>query len=242
MFAKRAVTALFTIAGLTLAAWAPAVAWQPETQRVPGTEIAALASKAVAKLVDGVKHIATPAFTVSDQMVHPGEVSLAAAAPQVMPSYINVPINISVNGHLEKTTFVGYRVLATMLTAVATRGLNVGTLITKDDVAMLRIATTYRPAVDVETLLGRKLITTVAKGQPVFAETTAVNEIVKAGQPCVIIVRDGPVSLAADVIARTSGGMGDMVAVWNPRTNRALSGTVTGPAQVELILPSGDVQ
>lgn len=240
MHKQRALVALLTIAGLTLAAWAPAFAWEPETQRVPGVTIAALANKAVAKLVDGVDHIAVPAFTVSDQVVRPGDVSLAPGAPQVTPSYINVPVRISVNGHVEKVAFVGYRVMATMLTAVATHGLNVGTLIGKDDVAMARVATTYRPAVDLESLIGRKLVTTVAKGQPVFAETTAVNEIVKAGQPCIFIVHDGPVALAADVIARTGGGMGDMVAVWNPRTNRALSGTVTGQARVELVLPSGD--
>ena len=61
----------------------------------------------------------------------------------------------------------------------------------------------------------------------------------KAGSTVVLIVRDGPVALSADVVARTAGGMGDVVAVYNPQTKKALSGVVTGPNRVELTLPAG---
>ena len=53
-------------------------------------------------------------------------------------------------------------------------------------------------------------------------------------------MRDGPVSLTADVIARTGGGLGESVTVYNEQTNRILSGTVTGPNRVELTLPEGE--
>jgi flagella basal body P-ring formation protein FlgA len=71
-----------------------------------------------------------------------------------------------------------------------------------------------------------------------YVEQTAVVELVKAGSTVVLIVRDGPVALAADVVARNSGGLGDTVAVYNPGTKKALTGVVTGPNRVELNLPS----
>jgi flagella basal body P-ring formation protein FlgA len=46
--------------------------------------------------------------------------------------------------------------------------------------------------------------------------------------------------LTADVVARTGGGLGDSVTVYNAETNKLLSGTVTGPDRVELVLPGGD--
>ncbi|MHB8144911.1 MAG: flagella basal body P-ring formation protein FlgA [Vulcanimicrobiaceae bacterium] len=40
--------------------------------------------------------------------------------------------------------------------------------------------------------------------------------------------------------ARTSGGLGDQVQIYNPSTNKSLSGTVTGPGRVELDLSGGN--
>jgi len=67
-----------------------------------------------------------------------------------------------------------------------------------------------------------------------------VNELVKPGSSIVFIVHDGPVALSADVIARTGGGMGDIVSVYNPQTRTALSGVVTGPNTVEYTLPGAN--
>ena len=57
----------------------------------------------------------------------------------------------------------------------------------------------------------------------------------------VLIVHDDGVSVVADVVARTGGGLGDQVSIYNPQTNKTLSGTVIGPDRVELNL-SGDTQ
>ena len=62
----------------------------------------------------------------------------------------------------------------------------------------------------------------------------------RSGSGVILIVRDGPVALTADVIARTDGGLGDEVTVYNAKTNKVLSGTVTGPNRVELQLPGED--
>ena len=74
----------------------------------------------------------------------------------------------------------------------------------------------------------------------VVTQRTSVNELVKAGSGAILIVRDGPVALTADVIARTGGGLGESVTVYNAQTRKLLSGTVIGPDRVELVLPGGE--
>jgi flagella basal body P-ring formation protein FlgA len=74
------------------------------------------------------------------------------------------------------------------------------------------------------------------QGAAVTLDETSINQLVRAGQPAVLVVRDGGVALTADVVARTSGGLGEQVAVYNPDTHRELSGVVTGPGQVEVTL------
>ena len=67
------------------------------------------------------------------------------------------------------------------------------------------------------------------------AQASEVLRVIRAG--AVEIVHDGAVRLAADVVARTSGGLGEYVTIFDPQTQRALSGVVTGPNTVELTLP-----
>jgi flagella basal body P-ring formation protein FlgA len=89
-------------------------------------------------------------------------------------------------------------------------------------------------------LVGRRLTASVLKDQPITIGATAVNQIVKAGSTIVFIVRDSGVAVSADAIARTGGGLGDQVFVFNPATRKSLSGVVTGPGTVELDISGGD--
>ncbi len=91
-------------------------------------------------------------------------------------------------------------------------------------------------------LLGRRVQNAFFKDQPITIEATAVNQIVKAGSTVVFIVRDSGVAVTADAIARTGGGLGDQVFVFNTSTHKALSGVVTGPGTVELDISGGDQQ
>jgi flagella basal body P-ring formation protein FlgA len=90
-------------------------------------------------------------------------------------------------------------------------------------------------------LVGRRVTSAVRAGTAVTIEGTQVNQIVKAGNTVTLIVDNDGVRVAADVVARTSGGLGDEVSVYNPQTNKTLSGTVVGPDRVELNL-SGETQ
>ncbi len=90
-----------------------------------------------------------------------------------------------------------------------------------------------------EVLVGRRIIAAIRAGAPVTIESTRVDQIVKAGNTVTLIVDNNGVRVAADVVARTSGGLGDEVSLYNPQTNKVLSGTVVGPDRVELNLSGG---
>lgn len=224
---------------LALALYASAAAASDAAyQVVQGSQIAALAGRIAHGLVSGPDRDVAPAFTIANQTVSNGTLSIAAAGtPQVNPSYLVVPIAILVDGKLARTVFAGYRIMQYIHTAVAAHDLTAGAVLTTDDLTLARVPSVGRPAVDPSLLIGRRLHSMVPRGGLLYPEMTDVNEIVKAGQPCVLIVHDGSVALTADVVARTSGGMGQQVAVYNAETRHALLGTVTGPGKVELTLP-----
>jgi flagella basal body P-ring formation protein FlgA len=230
------------VCAATAAAWAATtVALAPlAVQYVTGARLAALSDKLVSGLIHDPDRDVVPAFRLADQTAPLGSVTLTALAPLVYTTYVAVPIQIAVDGRVAKTVTAGYRVEQFIHTAVAAHDLTPGTLLSPDDVTLSRVLSNGRPAVDVASLVGRMLRAATPRGAEIFVEQTSVNQLVKAGSGAILVVRDGPVALIADVVARTGGGLGESVIVYNSQTNKLLSGTVTGPDRVELTLPGED--
>jgi len=228
----------FALALLAAAAtFASANAAPLRVQTVPGERIAAIAGRIAGTLISGSDRTVTPAFKIFDQTVPAGTIAIETGTPQVNPSYVTVPITIDVDGRVARTLVAGYRVTTYVTTTVAARDLTPGTVLTPGDLATQRVPSYGRAGIDPAALIGRQLHTTVARGAVVYVEQTGLPLLVRAGQPALLIVRDGGVSLSADVVARTGGALGESVSVWDPQTQRALSGVVTGPNVVELVLP-----
>ncbi len=209
-------------------------------QHVSGRRIAQAALREIDTLAQDADHRYVAVSAVPDQVVTGDRVAVHAGAAVGTASFVNVPVAIDVDGRLDRTIYVGYRMQQYVETAVAAHDLVSGTVLSADDLTMARIAYTGRPGNGIDALVGRKLNGTVLEGQPVAIAATAVNQIVKAGATVVLVVKDSGVQVTADVIARTSGGLGDEVSVYNPSTNKALSGTVTAPGTVELDISGGD--
>ncbi len=223
-----------------LASGGPTVARaQTATQRIAGPRLEALAKPALARVHLGGDAELQRAFAVPDQIVPAGTLSLEVGSAIPTPAYVNVPITIDVNGRFIRQIFVGYRVQRFVRTAVAAHDLVPGSVLTASDVKMARVPWTGQRTNGTNVLVGRKILAAVRAGSPIAIEATQVNQIVKPGATVVMIVRDGGVAVVADVVARTGGGLGDNVSVYNPQTNKSLSGTVIGPDRVELNL-SGD--
>jgi flagella basal body P-ring formation protein FlgA len=209
-------------------------------QVVAAARIVALADRVAQAAVNDARRALAPAFLIVDQNVPSGTVTLAAGTPQVNATYVSVPVIIRIDGLVARTVYAGYRITSYVQMVVAARDLAPDTVLQADDLEYARMPFTGRPALDTSTFIGRKIRVTVAHGTVLYPELTVVNEIVRAGMPVVLIVHDGPVSLAADVIARSSGGLGEFVTIFNPQTQKALSGVVTGPNTVELTLPGAN--
>jgi flagellar basal body P-ring formation protein FlgA len=219
----------------------PAMARAAMTQIVKGSSFEALAtpiSKGV-RLTGDARLV--QAYPVPDQLVPPGHVELLAQTPIVTATYVNVPIQVDLDGKFLRQIFVGYRVLNYVQTAIATHDLVPGALLSADDLKMARVVYTGQRTNGTDVLVGRRVITAVRAGAPVTIEGTRVDQIVKAGNTVSLIVDSNGVRIATDVVARTSGGLGDEVSVFNPQTNKVLTGTVVGPDRVEVNL-SGETQ
>jgi len=211
------------------------------TQVLAGSRFDALAAP-VSKAVhlDGDATL-VEAYHVVDQIVPAGRVTLLVQSAIVTPSFVNVPIEIDLDGRFLRQIFVGYRVQRYVQTAVATHDLVPGAVLVAADLKMTRMVFTGQRTNGTQVLVGRRVIGAVRAGAPVTIEGTQINQIVRAGNTVTLIVDNDGVRVAADVVARTSGGLGDEVNVYNPQTNRTLTGTVVGPDRVELNL-SGETQ
>jgi flagella basal body P-ring formation protein FlgA len=219
----------------------PASAVAGTHQIVTGTRVAAIADKIAHALVSGPDRSIAPAYTVADQSLPAGDVQLAAAgSPFVTSTYVGVPVSIRIDGKLARTVVAGYRVTTFVHTAVAARDLAPGAVLAESDLALARVASNGRPAVGTDVLVGRKLSSAAVKGAPLYVEQTVPDTLVKPGQAALLVVRDGPVALTVDVVARTGGALGDTVTVFNPQTQKAIAAVVTGPNRVELTLPGGE--
>ncbi len=211
-------------------------------QVVPAARLMELAEKTVHAVINGPDREVRQDYKFTDQPVPAGKVTIDVQQSQYNPTYIAIPLTINVDGKPIRTIFAGYRIVTFIRTAVAARDLQAGAVLTNDSMTIGRVESNGRPPVETAMLIGRKLNVSVGGGKPLYFEQTGINQLVTAGQPVVYILHDGPVSVSADVIARSGGGMGQVVAVYNPSTRKALSGVVTGPGQVEYTLPGGDTQ
>lgn len=217
----------------------PGMARAAATQVVKGRSFEALAtpiSKGI-RLAGDAQLV--QAYPIPDQIVPAGNVELIAQSAIVNATFVNVPIQVDLDGKFLRQIFVGYRVQRYVQTAVATHDLVPGAVLTASDIKMARIVFTGQRTNGTDVLVGRRIIAALRAGAPVTIESTRTDQIVKAGNTVTLIVDNNGVRIAADVVARTSGGLGDEVNVYNPQTNKVLSGTVVGPDRVELNLSGG---
>ncbi len=236
---RKVVTAA-AIVTLAFLGCVPSVACaQATTQRIAGKRFVQLSKPAIANVRpegDAELHLA---YQIPDQTVPAGAVSLVVGNAMVNPVFVNVPIEIDIDGHFLRQVFVGYKVQQYVHTAVAAHDLVPGTVLSAADLSIARIPWDGQRTNGTDVLVGRRILSPIRAGQPIAIESTQTNQIVKAGSTVVLIIHDGGVDVVADVVARTSGGLGDEVALYNPETNKTLSGTVIGPDRVELDLSGG---
>jgi flagella basal body P-ring formation protein FlgA len=212
----------------------------PAMQVVPGAQVAALALHSARAAVPDATRALAAACPLVDQSVPAGSVALVPGTPLVNATYVSIPIAIDVDGVVVRTVYAGFRITGYVRMPVATHDLAPDTVLGPDDLSYAQLPFAGRTGLGVDAFVGRKVRSMVARGEVMYPELTSVNEIVRAGMPALLIVHDGPVRLCADVMARTSGGLGEYVTIFDPQTQRALSGIVTGPNTVEFTVPGAN--
>jgi flagella basal body P-ring formation protein FlgA len=225
--------ALLNSVGVDAAPYAP-----PAMQVVNGARLQTISDAWIRRIVKDARHQALLAYPVAEQRVLSGRTELrASASPVISPEYASLPVEIRVDGTLVRTVYVGYRIVTLVTMPVLTHAKHRGDMLSANDFHDEMRAADGRSPVDVSMLSGHICNADLAAGSVVRPEQTSVDQIVKAGSPVVLIVHDGGVALAADVIARTSGGFGEVVTVYDEPSRKVLSGLVTAPSRVELTLP-----
>ena len=226
-------------AGRSVAFAAAPVAYVPAvSQVVTAARLQKLSDAAAHRLIKDQQHQVVLAYPLSDQHIISGHIELHIDdASSISPTYATFPIEIRVDGVLVRTIYSGYRIVTLVDTPVLNEAKHHGDILELTDFHSQRLADDGRPHIDLSELAGRTLNADHAAGSSVRLEETSINTIVKAGSPVVLIVHDGSVALAADVIARTSGGLGETVTVYDENARKMLSGVVTAPSRVELTLP-----
>ena len=235
----RTIVAAAALAALAFIGCVPSTACAQPTVRISGKRFEKLAKPATQSMQLTGDAELVQAYPVPDQTVPAGNVTLSVGTAIYNPTYINVPVTIDLDGKFLRQVFVGYRIQQYVRTAVAVHDLVPGTVITPDDVTIERVPFNGQRINGADVLVGRKVVSATRQGQPIAIESTQTNQIVKPGSTVVLIVHDGGVAIAADVVARTGGGLGDEIQLWNPQTRKALSGTVVGPDRVELDISGG---
>ncbi len=215
---------------------APYVA--PVLQVVSAARLQAISDTWAKKLVKDRFHQVILAYPIGDQSVNAGHIDIGISKyVNISSGYASVPLEIRLDGTLVRTVYCGYRIVTLLSQPVLNSNKHRGDILSSGDFHMANVPDDGRPAVEVANLVGRVLNSDQHLGAVVRPEETTMNLIVKAGSPVVLVVHDGGVALSADVVARTSGGLGENVTVYDENARRMLSGIVTAPSRVELILP-----
>jgi len=78
--------------------------------------------------------------------------------------------------------------------------------------------------------------TTIRAGQPLYQSGLARQIAVHQGEMIMVVVRNGPVSLRAQLQAQSQAAIGDTVTAVNPVSGVPVTVTVTGPRNAELVM------
>lgn len=118
---------------------------------------------------------------------------------------------------------------------VARRDMKAGQIVTRDDIAVNRVAQDGRRRIDpanIDDLIGKEIKRTVRAGQNITANDVQTQVMVAKGKVVTLNFSKGNIMLSAKGKALENGGLGDSVRVMNLQSKSVVQGTVTGPETV----------
>ena len=160
-----------------------------------------------------------------------GDVEIRANLANVANPFapFSVPVEIRVNDRIFRRFSVRAELEATVEILVANKDLAVNSKLSKDDVRIERrridkpLANYLR---DPEMLRGIYLIKNLSGGMEITADSFAAAFVVKSGDLIRIVGQSGKMQITVNGEARSSGKIGDRIAVKNSQSNKIIQATV----------------
>jgi len=147
-------------------------------------------------------------------------------------------IQFYVDGNKAQSARVTSRVQVFQKVVCASRALKRDEIVRADDVHQVRTDVAQHPErfiTDVDRVVGKRLVSEVAKSQPIGPQQLDKAITLKRGAPVVIVYQLAGMRLTAKGQAKEDGSMGDRVRIANSDSKRTLTGRVIDPHTVELI-------
>jgi flagella basal body P-ring formation protein FlgA len=189
------------------------------------------------------RYVAAPTFLridVPEQIAAPNgtvglKVSLAAANNLFQP--FSVGVTIDVNGRTFRRFSAGVSIDAAAVVYVAARDLPAGTRISDQDLRLERRRlddSLSRYLTEGDRLKGIVLLKPVVAGQEIKAGTFVSGVVVRSGDLVKIVARSGALELSISGQARSSGKVGERIAVKNLQSDAIIQATVVDEGVVEV--------
>lgn len=119
---------------------------------------------------------------------------------------------------------------------VTTRSLRFGERIQKADLKIewRDVTFSYDSTPDLDSAVGRKLQRNFNVGDIVWTNSLQKEKAVRRGQVVKVVIEEDGWELTMSAVAQEAGQLGDTITVRNPKSDKLLSGTLTGIGQVSI--------
>jgi flagella basal body P-ring formation protein FlgA len=201
------------------------------------------AGDAIAKAACDAVEAAQPGTTVrattspSDLRLPLGKVELKTGEPRIAGrSTGTIPVQVAVDGRVETTVTVSFRVLRQAPVVVAARDVLPGTVLTEEDVSVEERPMTTGPLLLGEATLavGQQAAVPIRRGTPLTSSMLRAPVLVKRGERVKLICRGHTFTATAGGEALQDGVLGRPVRVRNLSSLLDVTGIVTGAQVVEV--------
>lgn len=155
------------------------------------------------------------------------------------PGGFKTPVDVVVNGVVEKTIQLHVRVKRVVSVPVLVSALERGGIVSPGDIVWQEMEMKRTPkglAVQPERLVGKMANRVVQAGTPLRTEWFSAPIAVNRGSRVEVMLKSGALSISTQGMAMQPGQMGESIVVRNLKTNRNFMAMVKGPGLVQASL------
>lgn len=146
-----------------------------------------------------------------------------------------IPFVYNFNGKSERGVLTGFARVQKIV-PVAARTLRSGVQFKATDIEFLWRDVTFKEmdVVLMDEILSSQGRNNIAKGSVIVRVDLTKHQVVQAGQPLKLMVRQGDLEVSMDAVAQQAGAQGDRIRVRIPRTNKTASALIVDSQTAEL--------